>query len=183
MASAKGNPHDLQTPMAGLLLLQGDTAPIRRREAEVRAAAADRSAPNELSDIGWWFYMAGDYPAAAAMLRDAVQQRPSNASMMLRLGWTDIELRQLADALTTINSATEQPALSSERLMARAVAQWQAQDRDIALNSFIAATVAHSEWKNSHWVKMLYSPLVESSIEEMQTELERRKKVAQASRQ
>jgi len=182
MASAKGDTHELKTPMAGLLLLQGDAVPIRQREAEVRAATADPSAPNELSDMGWWFYIAGDYPAAERMLRDAVQQRPSNISMALRLGWADIELRQLADALTTINTTTEEPALFSERSMARAVARWQAQDRDIALSNFVAATIAQSEWKNSHWVKMLYSPLVESSIEEMQTELERRKKVAQAAR-
>lgn len=182
MVSAKGDTHALQTPLAGLVLLQGDAAPIRSREAEVRVKPADPSAPNELSDMGWWFYMSGDYPTAAGLLRDAVQQRPSNASMMLRLGWTDIELRRLADALNAINSATEEPALASERSMARAVAQWQAQDRNNAQNSFDAATIAHSEWKNSHWVKALYSPLVEQSIEEMQAELERRRKVAMASR-
>lgn len=182
MVSAKGNTHALRTTLAGLVLLQGDAAPIRNREAEVRAKPADPSAPNELSDMGWWFYMSGDYPTAAGLLRDAVQQRPSNASMTLRLGWADIELRRLADALNAINSTTEEPALTSERSMARAVAQWQAQDRDNALNSFGAATSGHSEWKNSQWVRALYSPLVDQSIEEMRAELERRRKVATASR-
>lgn len=178
MASAKGDTRQLQTPLAGLLLLAGDLAPARRRQAELRANPDDPSAPGELSDLGWWSYMAGDYPVAADLLGEAVQRRPGNAWMLVRLGWTDIELRRLADALQAINGASEEFALRPEQMMAGAVARWQAQQRDFALRDFSAAVGRRPEWENPLWVKALYSPLVAQSIQEMQIERERRRKAA-----
>ncbi|HKV05574.1 MAG TPA: M48 family metalloprotease [Candidatus Acidoferrales bacterium] len=173
MASASGNTRELRVPLGGLLLLAGDAATARQLRAEIRANPEDVFGPGELSDLGWWYYLAGDYSTAADLLNEAVQQRPGNAVMLVRLGWADIELRRLSDALQAINSASQGPG---EQTMARAVTQWQAQERDTALREFGVATTAHAEWENPRWVGALYSPLVARSIQEMQAERERRKK-------
>jgi hypothetical protein len=59
------------------------------------------------------------------------------------------------------------------RAMAGAVARWQAQERREALVEFQSAIAKQPQWKNPKWVGALYSPLVASSIQEMDTELER----------
>ena len=60
--------------------------------------------------------------------------------------------------------------------MARAVANWRAQEPDPALLDFARALGWQPEWGNSNWVKALYSPLVAQSVQEMQTERDLRKK-------
>jgi predicted Zn-dependent protease len=176
MASAKGDTGELQVPLDGLLLLAGDTVPARKLQTEIRANLESPSAPGELSDVGGWWYIAGDYTMAAELLHEAIQRRPGNFQMLLRLAWTQIELRRLADAFQTLNSAPQENTLRPELIMAQAVARWQAQQPDNALRDFEAATSRQPEWENLLWVKALYSPLVTSSIQEMQVEWERRKK-------
>ncbi len=184
MASAHGDTRELQLPLDGLLLLAGDAAPARQRLAEVRLRAHryDLSAPRELSDLGWWFYLAGDYPEAHDLLSAAVQQRPDNLPMLLRLAWTQIELQRLADLFRTIGGAQEPGSERSDLMMARAVARWQARQQDTALRDFEVALFNQPQWENPRWVQALYSPLVAQSIQEMQAELNRRKKAAAARR-
>lgn len=178
-ATAKGETRDLQVPLAGLSLLAGDPIPARA------AIAASRTAydlgPSWLGELGWWFYLAGDQATAASLLGDAAQQRPDNPRLALRLAWVWLEQRRLADALQVIgNSSAFDSSLQSERAMARAVARWQAQERDNALGDFAAAVSGQPEWENPHWVKALYSPLVAQSVQQMQIESERRRKVLAA---
>jgi hypothetical protein len=68
MATAKGDTRELQAPLDGLLLLGGDAAPARKLQAEIRANLEEPSAPGKLSDLGGWWYMAGDYAMAAELL-------------------------------------------------------------------------------------------------------------------
>jgi len=99
----------------------------------------------------------------------------------VRNGEVWIEQRRLADALQEINNASAPESSSQpERAMARAVARWQAQERDPALSDFSAAVSGQPEWANPQWVKALYSPLVARSIQQMQTESERRRKALAA---
>ena len=182
MTLAKADTRELQTPLDGLLLLADDTAPARKLQGEIRASLEDPSAPGKLSDLGGWWYMAGDYAMAADLLQEAVQRRPGNIQMLLRLAWTQIELRRLADAFRTLNTAPQESTLRPEQVMAEAVARWQAQQPDIALRDFEAATSRQPEWENLGWVKALYSPLVKRSIQEMQVERERRRKAAVTAR-
>jgi len=119
---------------------------------------------------------------AADLLQEAVQRRPGNIQMLLRLAWTQIELRRFADAFRTLNTAPEESTLRPEQVMAEAVARWQAQQPDIALRDFEAASSRQPEWENLGWVKALYSPLVTRSIQEMQVERERRRKAAVTAR-
>jgi hypothetical protein len=65
--------------------------------------------------------------------------------------------------------------IEPEKAMVRAVAAWQAQEKDQALIDFNVALVGDAEWDNLSWVKALYSPLVAQSIQGMQAERERRK--------
>jgi predicted Zn-dependent protease len=182
MALAKGDTRELQVPLDGLLLLAGDTAPARKLQAEIRANLNNLSAPVELSDLSWWWYLVRDYPTAADLQREAVQRRPGNLPMLVRLTWIEIELRRFSDALWTINAAYEISTALPEKTMARAVALWQAQQPDNALRDFEVATSRQPEWENLRWVEALYSPLVAQSIQEMQVERERRRKTTVTAR-
>lgn len=179
MTTAKGDTRDLQVPFAGLSLLAGD--PIPARAAIAAARSSYELGPTWLGELGWWFYLAGDQPTAAGLLGDAAQQRPDNTKLALRLAWVWIEQRRLADALQIINNDNASDSSSqSEGAMARAVARWQAQERDPALGDFAAAVSGQPEWENLKWVRALYSPLVAQSAQQMQIESERRRKVLAA---
>jgi predicted Zn-dependent protease len=174
-----GDTEPLQVPLDGLLLLAGDAAPARHLQAEILGNLASSSGPAQLSDLGWWCYLAKDYSNAADLQREAVQRRPGNLRMLMRLAWIEIDLRRLTDALETINRADQiatGPGAPSEKIMAPAVARWQAQERDTALIDFEHAMARHPEWTNHHWVESVYSPLVAQSVQEMQAEYDRRKK-------
>ena len=68
-----------------------------------------------------------------------MQRRPGNLRMFPRMAWIEIDLRRLADALETINRADQiatVPGALSEKIMAVAVARWQAQEREHLLDRF-----------------------------------------------
>lgn len=178
MASAKGDTRDLQVPLAGLALLSGDSAPAK---AAVAAARTHDDLGPWLGKLGWWFYLAGDYPTASNLLADAVQLRPDDVRVRQRLAWAWIEQHRLADALQVLgdNSAYDS-ASQHEKEMARSVVRWQAEEHDAALAAFSAAVSGQPEWGNPAWVKALYSPTVARSIQQMQTETERRRKALAA---
>jgi predicted Zn-dependent protease len=181
VTTAKGDTRDLQVPLAGLSLLAGD--PIPARAATSAARAAYDLGPTWLGDLGWWFYLSGDQPTAASLLGDAVQQRPDDPRLAVRLAWVWIEQRRLGDALQTINSSNySDSSPQSERAMARAVARWQAQERDAAFGDFSAAVSGQPEWENPRWVKALYSPLVAQSVQQMQVERRRQRSLAAKAR-
>jgi len=167
-------PRNAAVELAGLSLIAGDSEPARRFEVELRGNA-DEWAPDYLGELGWWYYMAGDYPRAAQLLNDAVQQRPGDVKLWVRSAWTQIEIQRYSDAIQTASNGYVQ-GLPSEKAMAQAVAYWQAKEPDPALNNYDLATSGQPEWGNSKWVWGLYSPLVARSVEEMKAEQERRKK-------
>jgi tetratricopeptide (TPR) repeat protein len=134
-----------------------------------------------LGKLGWWFYLAGDYPTASNLLGDAVQLRPDDARVRQRLAWAWIEQHRLADALQVLGDSGAYDSTSQhEKEMARSVARWQAEEHDAALADFSAAVSGQPEWDNPAWVKALYSPTVARSIQQMQTETERRRKALAA---
>ena len=61
--------------------------------------------------------------------------------------------------------------------MGTAVAYWQTQQKDFAMNQFDAAVSAEPAWLNPRWVRALYGPIAAQSISEMQTEKIKRKHV------
>jgi hypothetical protein len=178
----QGDTRQLEVQLDGLLLLAGDAAPARKLQTEIRANLEEPSGPSKLSDLSGWWYMTGDYAMAAELSHEAIERRPGNIQILLRLAWTQIELRRFADTFQTLDSAPQESTSRPELIMAQAVARWQAQQPDIALRDLEAAASRQPEWENLPWVKALYSPLVAESIQEMQAERERRRKTTIAAR-
>ena len=180
MAGVKGNDEKLQVPLDGLLLVSGDPEPARKLREELLASPGDASGPESLLQLGWWWYIARDYPVATDVLWEAVQRRPGNVQARTRLAWAEIETRRLADALQMAQNSYEQDTERTDREMAGpmviAVARWQARERREALVEFQSAIARQPQWKNPKWVGALYSRLVLSSVQEMEAELERSRK-------
>jgi predicted Zn-dependent protease len=173
-------PREVDVAAAGLALLAGDSEPDRRLSAELKQSG-DVQASKWTGELGWWHYMGGDYQKAVELLSEATQQRPGDAKLTLQLAWALIEIRRYGDALQKLESIVYEQRIESEESMVRAAARWQAQEQDQALRDFSVALGGQPEWGNSIWVKALYSPLVGQSIQEMQSERERRKQKARAA--
>jgi len=58
--------------------------------------------------------------------------------------------------------------------MGLAVAEWQAQQLDRAVNEFAGSSMTQPEWLNPKWVGALYSPGVAKTIEELKAEQKKR---------
>jgi predicted Zn-dependent protease len=175
-------PRTGQVELVGLTLLGGDAEAAHKFEEQLRASS-DARAPDYLGELAWWYYMAGDYPRAAQLLDQTVQQRPGDVKLWLRRAWVEIEVKRFSDAIQTSNNGTGyEEKLQGERAMAQAVAFWQAKESDPALVDFDRATAEQPEWTNANWVMALYSPLVAQSVQEMQAERERQKKQRMAER-
>jgi predicted Zn-dependent protease len=173
-------PRNTDVELAGLSLLAGDVAAARRFEDALRSNG-DGWAPDYLAELGWWYYLAGDYTRASQLLDAAIQQRPGDVKMWVRRAWTQIEIRRYSDAIQTVNNGYLQ-GLPNEKAMAQGVAYWQARETDSALRDYDRAVAGHPEWANPKWVKALYSPLVAQSVEEMKAERERQKKQRMAEK-
>ena len=167
-------PREVEVSAAGLALLAGDPEAARRLDVELKQSS-DVRAPSWAGELAWWQYLAGDYQKSVEMLSEAQQARPGDFKLGLELAWALIEIRRYSDALGILATAAYDPPSQPERAMARAVARWQAQEHDAALVDCNAALGGRSEWENPSWVKVLYSPLVTQSVQEMQAERERRR--------
>jgi len=177
MDSAHGDTHDLQVPMAGLLLFAGEPDAAIRAVDSAHENAGNGWSPIWLGKLGWWYYLSGNYQKASDLLSEATQQRPGDTQLWIRLAWTQIEIRRFSNAVQVVaNSPSEK--WQAERAMSVAVAFWQAKEPDEALSSFSGAVANQPEWENPAWVKALYSPLAAQSVSEMQAERERRAKNA-----
>ena len=175
-----GKPREVAVCVAGLELLGGKPETARKIEDGL-THSGEISAPRLIGELAWWYYLAGDYTKSAELLSAAEQLRPGDTMLTLRLAWTLIEVRRYSDALQMLQNSTYDPAHQPEKAMARAVAYWQAQLRDEAMIDFNSAVAGQPEWRNSDWVKPLYSSLVARSIQEMQAEQERRKQKLKAA--
>jgi predicted Zn-dependent protease len=176
--------RDLQVALAGLALLAGDPALARNAIASAKTAENVNATAGALwlGELGWWYYLAGDYSTAHDLLDTATELRPGEIAFRTSEAWVNVENRRLADALRSLDPAYDAYAKTAhpERIMARGVAHWLAQQPDQALQEYESAVTAQPEWENPKWVKALYSPLVAQSLEEMQDERQRRRKTQPA---
>jgi predicted Zn-dependent protease len=179
--SIKGEkPQEVDVAAAGLALLAGNPEAARKLEIGLKHNG-DVQGPAWMGELGWWYYLDGNYPEAVALLSVALQQRPGDIKLALPLAWALIEVLRYGDALQTLEGSSGEPGIQPETAMARAVTRWQAQEHDQALLDFGVALGEQPEWGNSSWVKALYSPLVAQSIQEMQAERERRRQKTRVS--
>jgi predicted Zn-dependent protease len=169
---------DTQVPQAGLKLLAGNPEPARQLQGALNGFSGNQ--PTLKSDLGWWYYRAGDYHTAAELLEQSVQLVPGDMDAGTRLAWTQIENHRLSDALQSLNLIYEDGRVVPERLMARAVAKWQGQSPDAGLEDYKMAVADAPEWTNPRWVKALYSPGVSESVQQMHDEVEKRRKATLA---
>jgi beta-barrel assembly-enhancing protease len=187
--SLKGDkPRELQASLAGLMVLAGQTGVAKTLAAEAQKAELANNtdwAPAALGELGWWFYLAGDYSTARYLLDSASQLRPGNPRLQIERAWAAIENHSLGDALQELDSSTANASDNArpEPFMARAVAHWLAREPDEALRDYETAVTAQPEWENARWVKPLYSPLVFQTLQELQAERERRRKAQLAKSQ
>jgi predicted Zn-dependent protease len=167
---------EVEVAGAGLALLSGKGESAKRLESALQQSGGAQ-ASEELGDLGWWHYLAGDYPRAVELLALAVQRIPDAGKWRLRLAWAEIEVRRYSDALQMLDGPV--PGTESETTMARAVARWRAEEKDQAMKEFEEAfDGAKAVWENSRLIKALYSPMTAQSIVEMNDEFERRRKKA-----
>ena len=176
--SAKGDkPREVDVATAGLNLLSGRPEFAEKLEQQL-ANSDDAQEPVWIGELGWWHYLAGDYQRASELLWEAVQQRPGNTQISLRMAWVRIDQKRYADALQLLETISYDADQQPERAMARAVTQWQAQEKEDAFRYFEIAIRGQSTWAKPQWVEALYSRTVVQSIEQMQTEAEARPKRA-----
>ena len=178
-SSRPERPGNARVEQAGLSLIGGNAESAHRLEAELQVSS-DQWAPDYVGELGWWYYLAGDYARASQLLAQAVQQRPGDVTMWVRRAWTEIEIRRYSDAIQTVNNGNDEQEWQHERAMAQAVAFWQAREPEEALRDYDRAITGQPEWGNPRWVKALYSPLVAQSVQEMHDERERQKKARMA---
>jgi beta-barrel assembly-enhancing protease len=174
-------PKELEIPLAGLSLLAGEPGPARTAAAAANNNIEASWAPDALANLGWWYYLAGDYTTAQTLLNNAVQQRPGDTGVTTELAWMQIENRKLADAMQTLTPNYDSNTLP-DRAMAAAVGFWQARQPDQAIAEFESAIAHQPEWLNEHWVRALYSPRVAQSVLEIQAEKLRREKARAAEK-
>ncbi|HKS76411.1 MAG TPA: M48 family metalloprotease [Terriglobales bacterium] len=169
-SESKGNPPiDLVVTNAGLQLLAGNPEPARLVQSQI-------TDPELRARLGWWYYRAGDFSTAENLLQSALQERPGNAAIRIRLTWTQIDLMRLSDALDTVNTVYEEGTTTPERGMAKAVAEWLAQQPDQALTDYETALNAEPEWGDPQWVRALYSEKSASAVQNMHDEQEKRRR-------
>lgn len=167
--------QEMKIAEAGLSLLNGKPSGARELENSLNQEDNAR-AFRGLGELGWWHYLAGDYPRAAELLELAVQRLPDNAKIRTRLAWAEIEMKRYRDALQMLESIPHGPESESLSMMTRAVARWRAGEKDEAMVDFTEAMmIGKDDWQDPRLIRALYSPAAAKSIEEMKEEAERRR--------
>jgi hypothetical protein len=174
-------PSAVEVAAAGLTLLNGKQETAQQLENVLQQDGSFPAAEG-LGELGWWHYLAGEYPRRVELLSLAVQRIPDERRWRLRLAWADIEVRRYTDALGMLQSVTYAPAMESEKAMVRAVTRWRAAEKDQAMEDFVDALGnSKAEWQNPQLMKALYSPATAESIAQMNDESERRREKANAA--
>jgi len=176
----------LPIAVAGLKLLAGDERPAQNLVAAARARGWDTEEAARLGYLGWWYYLAGRYDTAAALLEPATNMLPGNFQLQAALGWTNIERAHFGDALRNFKAASGNgPSLAGTDATAydastadagTAVALWLSDQRSEALSQFLRVSEEAAEWRNPRWVRGMYSPNVWRAISQLTAEAERIRK-------
>lgn len=127
--------------------------------------------------LGWWYYRARKADDAVTLLNRAVQQRPGTKGINSRLGWALIEQRMYELSIHRFD-LSEPPA--EEVSMGLTVARWDANQKELALDSFVSVTADRPHWLNPRWVEALYSPAVAKSVVEMQSAAQKKRNLPPA---
>jgi predicted Zn-dependent protease len=180
---AAGSDFNVQVRIeeAGLMIVAGS-------ESQARSLSERSSpfAPERAARLGWWYYRAGKFDAAAKILQRFIAERPGDSELQTTLGWVEIETdvtketgQRFLGALGDVN--TERAARAG-----MAIVNWRlkrSEDRpglyeskagDDILRAFDQVSKDSPEWTNPAWVRALYGPVAARSAQEMHTELQKR---------
>jgi predicted Zn-dependent protease len=182
LTAAAGN-TEIQIQQAGLSLLAGDSTPARNIMIDAAGNNGEYSLPVVKGKIGWWYYLAADSDTAGTLLEQAYQERPEDGQIILHSAWALVEQKRYADALNRLESIgySQKDVSGSAQLMIHAVVKWQTQQADGSIADFNSAIAEAPQWKNSKWVKALFSPFVYQTLEAIKAEVARRDKLHLAS--
>lgn len=163
----------LRATLPGLYLLAENPIPAANL-AEQMNREKYNTPPEEFGELGWWYYLAGNYAQALPLLEDAVQQRPGATPWLTDRAWVQIQNKKLEDAFQSLDTEYASGKIGPDRKMARAVAFWLSAQKDSAVAEFDSAVTEQPEWKKAQWVRALYSALVADTVQQIQSESDRR---------
>jgi predicted Zn-dependent protease len=184
----------IRIEFAGLALMAGNPAPATELVSDEKGIRV--SAPPEIMDrLGWWYYRAGYYSQAEALLRHLAQERPGDASIQNNLAWIQLELGPNPAAIQGFTGVAARRFIQTlgrqeynstqwnTPQMGLAIALWRSHRADEAMKNFEWATNAEPRWTIPLQVQTFYSPHVAQSVAEMQAEQARRLEAKKHPRQ
>jgi beta-barrel assembly-enhancing protease len=170
--------NEIRIEYAGLSLMAGDAGAANEMVAHARGVGGSWIPPELMTRLGWWYYRAGNYSEAEALLDRLAQERPGNGSVQNDLSWSEMESNQFDAAIQRFSSAEGWQAYGfgqwNTPQMGMAVAFWRSHRADDALKNYEPAVNAEPRWTNPTLVRAFYSPTVAESVAEMQAELAKR---------
>ena len=170
--------NQIRIEYAGLALMAGDSALARDFVDEPRGIRGSWIPPELMGRLGWWYYRAGKYSEAEALLRHLTQARPGDANLQNNLAWVELENNEFDAAIREFGSAAgrQEPGFAQWNTpqMGLAIALWESHRVEDALKNYEAARKAEPRWTNQLLVRAFYSPLVAQSVAELQTEQTKR---------
>lgn len=167
---------------AGLLVMAGDESQARELADRPFTASAQSFAPEFLARLGWWYYRAGKFDAADALLHRFLTLRPGDPGLQSVLGWVDLEKNAPADALRLFKNISDDSSPANVAIAGRAIANWRLHQNDFAMSQLDELSALGPQWTNPAWVRALYGPVAAQSLLEMHAEKERRLAAARARR-
>ena len=155
----------------GLKLLAGDTEQAKHF-AEVVAQSDKDDAPLIQGRLGWWYYRASDVETAEKLLTSAVEQRPQDGWLNMKLGWALAVQKKYESAQQRLyaSASDADQRIKADSEMGLAVTEWQSRQREMALAHYRNAVADRKAWGNPQWVNALYGSAVSSTVSTLQQE-------------
>jgi beta-barrel assembly-enhancing protease len=166
--------NEIKIEYAGLSLMAGDQALAQDLVDLPVGVRGSLISPELMGRLGWWFYRAGKYADAEALLQRLARERPGDLSLRNDLSWVELEQNELDAASQGFNYAVSGAALEAAQWnlpqMGQAIVLWRKHDADKAMKNYEAAIIAEPRWTNPILVKAYYSPGVAETVAEMNSE-------------
>jgi predicted Zn-dependent protease len=166
--------NEIEIEYAGLTLMAGDAALATDLSEAPMGVRNSVIAPELRGRLGWWFYRAGRYTDAEAILKQLVRARPGDLSLRNNLAWAELEQNELVAAMTDFNDASAGAALSAAQWnspdMGQAIVLWRRHETDKAMKNYGTLIASEPRWTNPKLAAAFYSPGVAQSVSEMNAE-------------
>jgi predicted Zn-dependent protease len=155
----------------GLKLLAGD-AEQAKHFAELIAQSDKEDAPLIQGRLGWWYYRANDAETAEKLLTSSVEQRSQDGWLNMKLGWALTIQKKYESAQQRFYAAASDSdqRIKADAEMGLAITEWQARQREMALDHYRNAVQDRKAWSSPRWVTALYGGAVSATVSAIQRE-------------